>query len=249
MFGILKALFCAGFGERGRKIALRSYNLLLLIAFGMVATLVFSVINRDHGIAGWLLGLSLMGGMISLLFYYVIAKMYDKDLGYALCACFLLWIPTEIICVASMIVNLCKMGETAGSEAPCVLWVKGVILIAGLLIMASPALVLPKIRKEWALSRKAKMMIAYDGSVCYLVVGQEMLRVEMSPKFFWTKNVAHAYVGTKFRDEDESKEDGIFRMERKKDQMTVFRDGELLYEFEVPAHVDLVMLYFPPKDR
>ena len=172
--GLMNAILTAGFEERGKKIATRSYNVLLLIALGMVATLVFSVINRDQGLCTWLLGFSLVEGIFSALYIYVI-------------------------------------------------------------------------RKEWALSRKAKMMITYDASKCYLVIDQEELRVEMSPKFFWTKKVAHMFMGTKFRDEDESKEDGNYRMERKKDQMKVFCDGELLYEFEVPSYVDLVTLYFPPR--
>lgn len=247
MFGILKALFCAGFGERGRKIALRSYNLLLLIAFGMVATLVFSVINRDHGIAGWLLGLSLVEGMLSALYAYVIRHLYDKSLAYALCAVVLLWIPTEIICAISVIMNLGKTGSAVGSGGPHGLLVKGVVLTAGLLIVASPVLVLPEVRKEWALSRKAEMMISYDASVCYLIVDHAEIRVEMSPRFFWTKNVASLYVGARFRDEEECKEDGSYRVERKEDRLRVFRDGELLYEFEVPSYVHLVMLYFPPR--
>lgn len=245
--GLMNAILTAGFEERGKKIATRSYNVLLLIALGMVATLVFSLINRDYGLCTWLLGLSLVEGTFSALYIYVIRKMFDYSLGYALCAVFFLWIPTEIICVISVIINLVKLRSTAVSETPYGFLVKGVILIAGLLIMGSPALVLPKIRKEWALSRKAKMVITYDASKCYLVIDQEELRVEMSPKFFWTKKVAHMFMGTKFRDEDESKEDGNYRMERKKDQMKVFCDGELLYEFEVPVYVDLVTLYFPPR--
>ena len=246
--GALYALFFAGFEENGKKIATRSYNMLLLIAFGMVATLIFSIVNRDHGIAGWLLSFSLVEGAFSALYVYVIRNMFHYSLGYALCAVFFLWFPTEIICVISLIINLVKLRSTAVSETPHGLLVKGVILVAGFLIMDSPALVLRKIRKEWALSRKAKLMIAYDVSKCYLVIDQEEIRVEMSPKFFWTKKVAHTFMGTKFRDEDESKEDGSYRMERKKDQMKVFRDGELFYEFEVPSCVDLVTLYFPPRD-
>ena len=245
--GVVNVILTAGFDERGKKIATRSYNVLLLITCGMVATLVFSIINRDQGLCAWLLGLSLVEGMFSALYVYVIRKMFDYSLGYALSTVFFLWLPTEIICVISVIINLVKLQNAAASETPHGLLVKGVILIAGLLIIISPVLVLPKIRKEWALSRKAKMMIAYDSSKCYLVIDQEEIRVEMSPKFFWTKKVAHTFMGTKFRDEDESKEDGSYRMERTKDQMKVFCDGELLYEFEVPSYVDLVTLYFPPK--
>jgi hypothetical protein len=246
--GVVNAILTAGFEERGKKIATRSYNVLLLITFGMVATLIFSIGNRDHGLCGWLLGLSLVEGMFSALYVYVIRKMFDYSLGYALCAVFFLWIPTEIICVISVILNLVKLQGTAVSETPHGLLIKRVVLIAGLLIMVSPILVLPKIRKEWALSRKAKLMIVYDSSKCYLVIDQEEIRVEMSPKFFWTKKVPHTFMGTKYRDEDESKEDGSCRMERKKDQMKVFCDGELLYEFEVPSYVDLVTLYFPPRE-
>ncbi|MBP5281456.1 MAG: hypothetical protein J6Z22_03050 [Lachnospiraceae bacterium] len=246
-----KLIFGAGIAEKGKKIAARSYNVLLLIALGMLVTLVFSIINSYSSLAGWLFGLSLVGGVFSLLFYYVIAKVYHKDLGFALIACFFLWIPTEIICVVSMIINLVKIGGTNGSmvsgEMPHALLIKGIILVAGLLILVSPVTILPKIREEWALSRRAEMMIAYDTSVCLMVVDKKEIRVEMSPKFFWTKEATSISMSTKFREEDQSKEEGRYRMERRKDQMTVFCDGKPLYEFEVPTSVDRVMLYFPPK--